>query len=148
MHEVGTFFKGPENEHSGSSSYWLITEPDGHDGKYGRVLCLYNRWRDELVNDVNYSRVSSKSTGAVVARLSPDKVPPVVKLALEEEAARMSVRPCFESHRLELVEQGWSLEGHWYVCLKTGAGGPHGYHIVCTDRDQSLRIAEVLKTLT
>jgi hypothetical protein len=49
---------------------------------------------------------------------------------------------------LESVEQGWSLEGHWYVIVKTGNGDLYGHRIVCTSEKQSLQIAEALKPLT
>jgi len=86
MHKAGTFFKGVENEHSGSSSYWLVIESGGSDGLHGRVLCLYNRWRDELVGGVKYRRVPDKPTGAVVMQIPRGKVPSVARRALEEAA--------------------------------------------------------------
>jgi len=46
---------------------------------------------------------------------------------------------------LESVEYGWSLEGYWYVRIKTGADGPHGTRIVCASRTQAREIAETIR---
>jgi hypothetical protein len=48
---------------------------------------------------------------------------------------------------LDSVEYGWSLEGHWYVRIRTGADGPHGSRIVCASRAQAREIAEALRPL-
>ena len=50
--------------------------------------------------------------------------------------------------RLESVSHGWSLEGHWYVQIKTGANGIYGDHIVCATETQAHQIAECLRPLT
>jgi hypothetical protein len=48
---------------------------------------------------------------------------------------------------LESVEHGWSLAGHWYVQIKTGANRAHGDHVVCADEEQARRMAEALRPL-
>jgi hypothetical protein len=48
---------------------------------------------------------------------------------------------------LESVVWGWSLAGHWYVRIKTGANGPHGDHVICTTKKQASEVAEALKAL-
>jgi hypothetical protein len=48
---------------------------------------------------------------------------------------------------IESVQYGWSLVGHWYVRIMTGANGQYGSHIVCTDEKQAIAIAESLRPL-
>lgn len=48
---------------------------------------------------------------------------------------------------IESVEHGWSLEGHWYVKIKTGADGIYGSRIVCANEKQARAISEVLQPL-
>jgi hypothetical protein len=48
---------------------------------------------------------------------------------------------------LESVDHGWSLAGHWYVTIKTGANGLHGDHLVCKSKEQAGEIAEALREL-
>ena len=48
---------------------------------------------------------------------------------------------------IEAVQYGWSLVGHWYVRIMTGANSQYGSHIVCTDEKQAIAIAESLRPL-
>jgi hypothetical protein len=48
---------------------------------------------------------------------------------------------------IESVQYGWSLEGHWYVRIMTGANSQYGSHIVCVDEKQAIAIAESLRPL-
>jgi hypothetical protein len=51
------------------------------------------------------------------------------------------------SHGIESVDYGWSLEGHWYVKIKTGADGIYGTRIVCANEKQARAISELLRPL-
>lgn len=64
-----------------------------------------------------------------------------------EFAAESEGHPALLSHVIESVEYGWSLEGHWYVKIKTGADGIYGSRIVCANEKQARAISEVLQPL-
>lgn len=51
------------------------------------------------------------------------------------------------SHGIESVDHGWSLEGHWYVKIKTGADGIYGTRLVCANEKQARSISELLRPL-
>jgi hypothetical protein len=48
---------------------------------------------------------------------------------------------------IESVQYGWSLEGHWYVTINTGANSQYGSRMVCANERQAIAIAESLRPL-
>jgi hypothetical protein len=51
------------------------------------------------------------------------------------------------ANEIQSVPYGWSVTGHWYATIRTGANGPSGNHIVCTGEEQARKIAEALAEL-